>query len=145
MKKISLSPYGGEGGVRGMVTKRTIEKRKAGTVNKTRARQMRKKPVSTEKLFWSMVRNRQLGGYKFKRQYAIGPYIADFVCLEHKLIVELDGPFHASRKAYDEARDDFLRAQGYRVIRFTNRDLAWDWATVLMTIKHELETATPSP
>jgi very-short-patch-repair endonuclease len=122
-----------------MVTERTKEKRKAGSSTQSRARHMRKKPVNTEKLFWSMVRNRQLGGYKFKRQYAIGPYIADFICLEHRLIVELDGPFHAARKNYDEVRDSYLRVQGFRVLRFTNSNFTWEWATVLMTIKHEIE------
>ena len=131
--------------MRGVVTERTLEKRKTGSANKARARQMRRKPVSMEKLFWSMVRNRKLGGYKFKRQFSIGPYIADFVCLEEKLIVELDGPFHVGRKAYDEARDAFLHAQGFRVIRLTNDYFAGDAATALMIVKHALETSTPSP
>ncbi len=122
-----------------MVTERTKEKRSAGSAIQSRARQMRKAPVNTEKLFWSMVRNRQLDGHKFKRQYAIGPYIADFVCLEHRLIVELDGPFHDARKKYDEARDAYLRAHGFRVLRFVNDDLAWDWAMVLMTIRDAIE------
>ncbi|HEV2562821.1 MAG TPA: DUF559 domain-containing protein [Rhizomicrobium sp.] len=128
-----------------MVTPRTIQKRKSGSTGLARARRMRSKPVSAEKLFWSMVRNRKLGGYKFKRQYPIGPYIADFVCLEERLIVELDGPFHAARQTYDAARDEFLRSKGFRVIRLTNDDFGGDAATALLIVKHALVSATPSP
>jgi len=95
---------------------------------------MRRKPVSTEKLFWSMVRNRQLAGYKFKRQVPLGPYIVDFLC-----------PFHAARAGYDKARDVYLRGEGFNIIRLTNKDFAGDPATMLMMIKRELEMTTPSP
>jgi very-short-patch-repair endonuclease len=128
-----------------MVTSNTVEKRKAGSTNKARARQMRSTPVSAEKLFWSMVRNRKLDGYKFKRQHPVGPYIADFVCLEERLIVELDGPFHAARQTYDAARDEFLREKGFRVIRLTNDDFGGDAATALLIVKHALVSGTPSP
>jgi very-short-patch-repair endonuclease len=106
---------------------------------------MRHSPVSTEDLFWSFVRNRQLGGHKFKRQVLIDPYIADFVCAKGKLIVELDGPRHAVRKDYDVARNAFLRAQGYDVLRFTNEDFAGDITLVLKTIEHALATPSPLP
>jgi len=106
---------------------------------------MRHEPVVLEKLFWSEVRNRKLGAYKFKRQVLIGPYIADFVCLEHKLIVELDGPFHAQRAAYDAERDAFLQGMAYRVLRFPNTYAADDIGIVLLTVKHALDTSTPSP
>jgi len=106
---------------------------------------MRRKPVELEKLFWSEVRNRKLGGYKFKRQYLIGRYIVNFVCIEKKLIVELDGPFHPMRQAYDEERDTYLNSQGYRVLRFPNSYAADDIGIVLLTVKNALDTATPSP
>jgi very-short-patch-repair endonuclease len=99
---------------------------------------MRHQPVSTEKLFWSCVRNRQLGGLKFKRQVPIGPYIADFVCAEHNLIVELDGPLHGDQRGYDAARDSFLREKGYRVMRFANDEVASDVAIVLKIIQNAL-------
>jgi very-short-patch-repair endonuclease len=128
-----------------MVKPDTIEKRKNTIINRTRAREMRTNPVAMEKLFWSMVRNRQLAGYKFKRQFPIGPYIADFVCVEEKLIVELDGPFHAGRKSYDEKRDEFLRKKGFRIIRLTNNDFADNAGIALLIVKDALVSGTPSP
>ena len=131
--------------MRGMVKPDTIEKRKDSTTNRTRAREMRRDPVAMEKLFWSMVRNRKLDGYKFKRQFPIGPYIADFVCVEERVIVELDGPFHAERKSYDEKRDRFLITKGFRVIRLTNNDFADNAGIALMIVRDALVTKAPSP
>jgi very-short-patch-repair endonuclease len=81
---------------------------------------MRHSPVALEKLYWARLRDRRLGGYKFRRQYLIGPYITDFVCTERKLVVELDGPLHDTE--YDRRRDAYLRRLGYRVIRIKNAD-----------------------
>jgi very-short-patch-repair endonuclease len=135
---------GGEGRVRGMVTPRRKLERKNLFVNRTRAREMRRKPVAMEKLFWSVVRNRQLGGHKFKRQVLIGPYIVDFVCTEKMLIVELDGRLHDKRVDYDRIREGSLAAQGYRVIRIKNDDIASAFAAMLAMIKHELDTPSPN-
>ena len=126
-----------------MVKESTKELRIARGGLEKRAKEMRHNPVATEKLFWSMVRNRQIGGFKFRRQVPIGSYIADFVCMERRLIVELDGPFHEGRERYDAARDAFLRGEGFRVMRFTNEDFAGDAAIVLRAIEHAL--GTPSP
>jgi very-short-patch-repair endonuclease len=67
-----------------------------------------------------MVRAHRLGGYKFKRQYPIGHYVADFVCLEAKLIVALDGEQRAEQRTYDSVRDSFLRSRGFTVWRLRN-------------------------
>jgi very-short-patch-repair endonuclease len=123
----------------------TEQKRNALADNRRRARQMRHEPVNTEKLFWPEVRNRKLGGFKFKRQVLIGGYIVDFVCLDEKLIVELDGPLHAERTEYDRNRDAVLRKLGYRVLRFTNDDVGGDFAAVLVTILQFLRGGAPSP
>ena len=128
-----------------MATEHNARRRASLAVNRERARATRRKPVELEKLFWSEVRNRKLGGYKFKRQYPIGRYIVDFVCIEKKLVVELDGPFHAMRQAYDEERDAYLNSQGYRALRFPNSYAADDIGIVLLTVKNALDTATPSP
>ncbi|MEI9887060.1 MAG: DUF559 domain-containing protein [Rhizomicrobium sp.] len=128
-----------------MVGEATKEHRLCRATNRSRAKEMRHQAVSTEKLFWSFVRNRQLGGHKFKRQVPIGPYIADFVCLERKLIVELDGPLHTDRKGYDAARDSHLRAQGYDVMRFVNEEFAGNVSVILRTIEHALGTPSPRP
>ncbi len=126
-----------------MVGAFTERKREALTENRKRAKEMRHAPVNTEKLFWSEVRNRKLGGFKFKRQVPIAGYIVDFVCLEEKLIVELDGPLH--RAGYHVIRDARLRRLGYRMLRFTNDEVCGDFAFVCAIILHSLRGGTPSP
>ncbi|MEQ1715063.1 MAG: endonuclease domain-containing protein, partial [Hyphomicrobium sp.] len=71
---------------------------------------------------WNKLRNRQIGGFKFVRQEAIGPYFADFVCRERKLIVEVDGGTHSSEAeiAADVVRSKYLETSGYRLIRVWN-------------------------
>ena len=131
--------------MRGMVGANTEKKRKSLTENRERAQSMRREPVNTEKLFWFEVRRRKLGGFKFKRQVLIGKYIVDFVSLEERLMVELDGPLHADRTQYDANRDEVLRMLGYRVVRFTNDEVGDDFAGVLVTILHALRDGAPSP
>jgi len=104
---------------------------------------MRHTPVATEKLFWSMIRDRKLEGFKFKRQFLIDPYIVDYICLEKKLIVELDGDLHGDQIGYDEARDAFLRRRGYRILRFMNGEVAEDLGRVLETILQALKAPSP--
>lgn len=87
------------------------------------ARQMRHKPTPAEDALWQRLRNRGVGGAKFRRQYAIGRFIVDFVCLEHRLIIEVDGSIHEQQREYDAVRQAFLEAQGFRVLRFTNGDV----------------------
>ena len=74
---------------------------------------------------WTGLRNRALGGHKFVRQERIGPYSADFACREARLVVEIDGATHSTDRevAHDKARESFIRAQGYRVVRFTNGEV----------------------
>ena len=105
---------------------------------------MRHEPVPPEKKFWSQVRDRPPGGHKFKRQVLIGSYIADFVCIEQKLIVELDGGQHAEKTAYDRKRDAFMVAQGFRVMRVWNIDLMENIEGVMDMVFEQLE-GSPSP
>ncbi|MFC3712236.1 endonuclease domain-containing protein [Sphingoaurantiacus capsulatus] len=86
------------------------------------AARLRREATDAERRFWRAVRNRQLAGLKFRRQVSLGPYVADFACVEGGLIVELDGSQHADAVEYDERRTRYLEAQGYRVIRFSNID-----------------------
>src|SRR5690606_25893594 len=83
-----------------------------------RAREMRREPSLFERRLWKVLRDRRLAGLKFRRQFVFeqGPYIADFVCFRHRLIVEADGPRHDPAK--DAIRDDWLRRQGFRILRF---------------------------
>jgi very-short-patch-repair endonuclease len=127
-----------------VVTAKTFRKRTVVSRNRNFARAMRHQPTECEKKFWWMVRNRTLGGHKFKRQVLIGNYIADFMCVERLLIVELDGSQHAKRKSYDEKRDTFLKSQGYRVIRVWDSDFLENPDGVMEMVFRALETA-PSP
>ncbi len=90
-----------------------------------------------------MVRNRQLDGSKFRRQLPIDRYVADFACVEAKLIVELDGGQHADRAAYDAERTERLEMLGWRVIRFWNHEVMLEPEGVLETILAAITTPAP--
>jgi very-short-patch-repair endonuclease len=81
---------------------------------------MRREMTEAELKLWSILRNRALVGVKFRRQVPIGNYIADFCCLDRRLIVELDGGQHAEQEAADALRSRFLSGKGFRVLRFWN-------------------------
>ena len=93
---------------------------------------MRKAPASTERFLWKLLRNSRLENLKFRRQLPIGPYIADFVCLRHRLIIEADGPWHDPQA--DAKRDAWLYGQGFRVLRFANAEITSNSAKVLAAI-----------
>lgn len=95
---------------------------RSNSKTRTRAIELRKELTPAERKIWSRIRNDQLG-VNFRRQHAIGKYIPDFVCIEKKLIIELDGSQHLEQEEYDEERTKYLEAQGYKVIRFWNNDV----------------------
>ena len=97
------------------------------------ARILRKNATNAERRMWSKLRNGRLNGLKFRRQAPIGRAIADFVCYEHKLIVEVDGGQH-SGSARDIVRDAELNRRGFRILRFWNIDVMRNTAGVLQTI-----------
>jgi very-short-patch-repair endonuclease len=84
-------------------------------------KQMRSTPTQAEHRLWQMLRAHRFAGYKFRRQVPIDFYIADFVCLQARLIIEVDGGQHGG--AHDQRRDAFLTSQGFRVLRIWNNDL----------------------
>ena len=88
-----------------------------------RARQLRKNPTDAERKLWKHLRLKQLEGHRFRRQVPIGPYYADFLCLERRLIVEVDGGQHAEREIEDSRRTAWLESQGFRVIRCWNNEV----------------------
>ena len=90
-----------------------------------RARSLRRGQTPAEQRLWGYLRGRRLGGHKFARQVPVGPYIADFVCRERKLVVEVDGATHSedAEIAYDARRDRFLKAEGFRIVRVLNDDV----------------------
>ena len=86
---------------------------------------------------WLLLKDRRLAEYKFRRQVPIGPYIADFVCYSARLIIELDGSQHGEES--DRAREETLRAKGFRILRFWNNQLSSDRPAVLDAVWHQLE------
>lgn len=83
---------------------------------------MRRSPTSGEAALWARLRNSQLG-LKFRRQHPLGPFIADFYCYASRLVVEVDGPIHASAGDADVAREDYFKEHGVRAIRFSNESV----------------------
>jgi len=109
-----------------------------------KARRLRTNHTDAEKKLWRYLRNRQLVGYKFRRQHEIGTYIVDFVCIDRKLIFELDGGQHLEQPDYDLGRTKFLEQKGYRVVRFWNNEVLSELGLVLEEITRKLEDL-PSP
>ena len=110
----------------------------------TTAQTLRRTRTDAEGLLWHYLRHNQLDGHRFRRQHPIGPYIVDFACLARKVLIELDGSQHAERQADDKKRDAFLRAQGYRVLRFWNNEIFENCFGVLERI-YETVTENPPP
>jgi len=110
------------------------------------AKTLRKSMTDAERRLWYRLRAHRFEGYKFKRQVPIGKYVVDFACLNHGLVVELDGGQHAQSDR-DFARDEFLRAKGFRVLRFWNNDALNNSGGVLDEILKVLrgQACTPSP
>jgi len=100
------------------------------------AKQLRKQSTDTERLLWQYLRNKQLKGLKFRRQQPIGNYIADFVCFEKKMIIELDGGQHtiSKHRQRDIKRDEWFERQGYKILRFWNNEVLTNIEGVLEEI-----------
>ncbi len=97
--------------------------RNAGFTMRDKARELRKNQTDAETKIWQLVRAKQIERLKFRRQHPVQPYIVDFVCLEKKLIIEIDGGQHAEAVDYDKKRTRFLESKGYTVIRFWNNEV----------------------
>src|SRR5207248_2238440 len=106
-----------------------------------RARAMRHESAPAAEKLWWCLRNRRLGGYKFRRQQPLVPYVADFFCAQAKL----DGESHGERREYDERRTKRLTRNGLRVIRFENDDVFRFLDAVLLEILRECQRFSPSP
>ena len=103
------------------------------SVPRQRARALRKNCTDAERHLWYHLRANRLG-FKFKRQVPIGEYIVDFVCLEKRLIIELDGGQHIDNQIYDKKRTDWLKTRGFKVLRFWNHDVFQQTVSVLDVI-----------
>jgi very-short-patch-repair endonuclease len=101
-------------------------------------KKLRKKLTPHEQFMWSLLRNRNLSGFKFRRQEIIGKFIVDFVCYEKKLIIELDGGQHFADKLYDNLRTQYLKDQGFHIMRFWNVNVPGNAEKILSKIYAEL-------
>jgi very-short-patch-repair endonuclease len=113
-----------------------------GTID--RARRLRRDSTPAEKKLWSVLRGSALGGHKFRRQQRLGSFVADFACQSARLVVEVDGDSHAAQIDYDARRTEYLTREGYRVLRFTNRDVMENVDGVCRVIVAAL-SGDPSP
>jgi len=109
------------------------------------AREMRHIPTPAEEQLWQAIRSRRLNGAKFRRQHAIDAFIVDFVCIEHSLIIEVDGTIHedADQQLYDADRQARLEGLGFHMLRFTNGDVVRSLPAVLEVIGEALNHASP--
>jgi len=114
-------------------------------VTKQRSRQLRRNMTDAERLLWRALRKEQAGGYKFRRQHPLGRFILDFVCLDTKLIIEVDGGQHSEQAEYDQARAIWLEEQGFRVLRFWNNDVLSNTEAVTQTIWQALFSGGQPP
>ena len=153
----SPSPLGERVGVKGAITRATNQDGRMqthrpiipGYMTQTprhdrieRARGLRRNQTAAERLLWSKLRSRQLIGLKFRRQHPIGGYVADFVCVEARLLVELDGGQHAVQKRRDAERDARLANMGYRTLRFWNNEIFENLEGVLAVIAETVRAGT---
>ncbi len=107
-------------------------------MNIIRARELRKNMTDAERKLWNHLRNRQLGGLKFRRQHPIGKYVVDFVCFEKKIVIEVDGSQHLENRIYDAERTEWLEKQGFKVIRVWNNDVLNEIEVVLEELYEEI-------
>jgi very-short-patch-repair endonuclease len=112
-----------------------------------RARRLRKGETEAERAAWNLLRNRQRLGHKFRRQQPLEKHIADFCCLELRLIIELDGSVHAqpSRRHRDETRDRELQAQGFKVLHISNGLVLNNPEGFIEKVEAEIASLDPSP
>ena len=109
------------------------------------ARKLRRDMTDAERFLWSQLKQRQIHAAKFRRQYSIGQYIVDFICLEKDLIIEIDGGQHAESKEADFQRDQWLKKKGFRVLRFWNHEIFQNLEGVKQVIEKSVLEPHPNP
>ena len=112
---------------------------------KQRSRDLRKNLTDAEQKLWQKLRNKQIYGNKFRRQFVLGNYIVDFICLDKRLIIEVDGGQHMDNVSYDSQRDEWLKNQNFKVLRFWNNQVLNEIDSVLEVIVKNLELIVPPP
>ena len=110
-----------------------------------RARELRHDSNPAERRMWELLRAKRMGGFKFRRQHAIGGYIADFICLPARLVIEVDGDTHdEDREVPDQKRTEYIEKVGFRVIRFWNQEVLNSTSEVAEVIADALGVPDPS-
>ena len=102
------------------------------------ARALRARQTKAESLLWCVLRGRRLCGLKFRRQYPIDPFIADFACIDRRVIIEIDGGYHDYLYEADVTRQQELEEQGWSVLRYSNEDVLSDVEAVAISIARQL-------
>ena len=110
------------------------QRRRPTSAETERARQLRADASKPESRLWFALRNRSVAGLKFRRQFPLGCYVVDFICLESRLVIELDGESHEGRIEYDAQRTRYIESLGYRVFRVTNEEVLQDVESVALGI-----------
>ena len=108
-------------------------------------RVLRTNMTDAEQALWKVLRGRQFSGHKFRRQHPFGDYILDFVCLENKLVVEVDGGQHCTQTEYDEDRTKRLSSSGFHVLRFWNNEVIKELEAVKEKIWITIQELRPHP
>jgi very-short-patch-repair endonuclease len=119
----------------------TNKKVRSGKLQRT----LRNNMSDAEQALWNLLRGRQIYGLKFRRQHPFGDYILDFVCLENKLVIEVDGGQHGQQAGYDESRTQELQAAGFHVLRFWNNEILKEIEAVREKIWLAVQELQPHP
>ncbi|AIL65825.1 hypothetical protein NOVO_07430 [Rickettsiales bacterium Ac37b] len=106
---------------------------------------LRKNTTSEERILWYYLRDRRFYDFKFRRQHIIKNYIVDFICLSHKIVIELDGGHHSYQQNYDNKRDSLIKAEGFKILRFWNNEIKDNVEGVLETLHLTLLSIPPHP
>jgi methylmalonyl-CoA mutase cobalamin-binding domain/chain len=146
---IEISPPTPEGGAADLVEKFGWETASPSLyeVLKEKAKEMRNQPTEAEKMLWNVLSDKGIDNYKFRRQHIIGEYIVDFVCLEKRLIIEVDGSIHNGLEQIeqDKQRTEWLESQGFKVVRYTNNQVLSDLFNIIVSIQNHLSTISVAP
>ena len=109
------------------------------------AKELRKQSTDAEELLWSLLRLKQLDGFKFRRQQPIDHFIVNFVCFETRIVIEVDGGQHLTDKDSDTKRGNYLNKQGFRILRFWNHEVLSNVDGVLEVIRASCLHPLPLP
>ena len=119
-----------------------MQRRNRDQRRQAKARELRQRSTHSEFRLWALLRGRRFVGFKFRRQHPLGKYIADFYCADAALVIELDGESHVGRQQQDSVRQQWLEAQGLKVIRCWDHELFGNTDGLLELIWHECQSRT---